>query len=95
MLFTIVAEDKPDTLEQRLAVREDHLLRLHELQNQQRLMTAGPVFNDEEMSKNIFGSLIIAEFESLEAAKLWASADPYLKAGVYGKITIKPYKKVF
>ncbi|EMN5764594.1 YciI family protein [Enterobacter hormaechei] len=80
MLYVIYAEDVPDSLEKRLSVRPAHLARLQLLQDEGRLLTAGPM---------------PAEFESLEAAQAWAEADPYVAAGVYEKVTVRPYKKVF
>ncbi|WP_131976027.1 YciI family protein [Cricetibacter osteomyelitidis] len=98
MYYVIFAQDKPDTLAQRLAVREQHLERLRTLQAENRLLTAGPnpAVDDENPGEAGFtGSTVIAQFESLETAKNWASQDPYVAAGVYGDVTVKPFKKVF
>ena len=82
MYYVIFAQDKPNTLAQRLAVREQHLARLKQLQA-------------EEGEAGFTGSTVIAKFDSLQAAKDWAAQDPYVEAGVYGDIIIKPFKKVF
>ncbi|MCW9709436.1 YciI family protein [Avibacterium sp. 21-586] len=98
MYYVIFAQDKPNTLAQRLAVREQHLARLKQLQAENRLLTAGPnpAIDDENPSEAGFtGSTVIAQFDSLEAAQQWASQDPYVEAGVYGEVIIKPFKKVF
>lgn len=98
MYYVIFAQDKPNTLAQRLAVREKHLARLQQLQAEGRLLTAGPnpAIDDENPGEFGFtGSTVIAQFDSLEAAKHWASEDPYVEAGVYGEVIIKPFKKVF
>jgi len=97
MFYTLICEDKPGTLEQRLAARPDHLARLESLRDQGRLLLAGPhpaVDSDNPGDAGFTGSLVVAEFESLEAAQTWADADPYIAAGVYQKVTVKPFKKV-
>lgn len=97
MLYAIIAQDKPDTLQQRLNSRPAHLARLELLKNQGRLILAGPhpaIDSNDPGSAGFTGSLVVAEFESLEAAKEWANADPYCDAGVYANVTIKPFKKV-
>ena len=97
MLYAIIAQDKPDTLEQRLAARPDHLARLISLKDAGRLIMAGPhpaIDSDDPGPAGFTGSLVIAEFGSLEEAQTWADADPYIEAGVYGQVTVKPYKKV-
>ena len=97
MLYIIMAEDKPGTLDKRLQARPSHLDRLHALQNEARLIMAGPcpaIDSNDPGSAGFTGSLIIAEFSSLEAAQAWAAADPYIDAGVYEKVTVKPFKKV-
>ncbi len=97
MLYAIIAQDKPDTLEQRLAARPDHLARLIALKDAGRLIMAGPhpaIDSDDPGPAGFTGSLVIAEFGSLEEAQTWADADPYIEAGVYGQVTVKPYKKV-
>ncbi|KGQ46683.1 YciI family protein [Gallibacterium anatis] len=98
MYYVIFAQDLPGTLQQRLAVREKHLARLSALQQQGRLLTAGPnpAIDDENPGETGFtGSTVIAEFSSLEEAKNWAAQDPYVEAGVYGDVIVKPFKKVF
>ncbi len=98
MYYLIVAEDHPGSLDARLAARPEHLKRLTELQRQGRLLTAGPLpaIDHPDPGPNGFtGSAIIAEFPDLETARAWADADPYVTAGVYAKVTVKPYKKVF
>ncbi len=98
MYYVIFAQDIPDTLSKRLAVREKHLERLKQLQAEDRLLTAGPnpAIDDENPGEAGFtGSTVIARFNSLEEAKQWASQDPYVEAGVYGEVIVKPFKKVF
>ena len=85
-------------LEKRLGARPAHLARLQELQNEGRLLTAGPmpaIDSNDPGEAGFSGSTVIAEFESLQQAQDWADADPYVDAGVYKQVTIKPYKKVF
>lgn len=91
--FVIFAQDKPNTLEQRLAVRPQHLARLEQLKSEDRLLTAGP--NPSLDGASVTGSTVIAQFASFEDAQQWASQDPYVAAGVYGEVIIKPFKKVF
>ncbi|KGQ44378.1 hypothetical protein JP28_05415 [Gallibacterium anatis] len=98
MYYVIFAQDLPGTLQQRLAVREKHLARLSALQQQGRLLTAGPnpAIDDENPGTAGFtGSTVIAEFSSLAEAQNWAAQDPYVEAGVYGDVIVKPFKKVF
>lgn len=98
MLYAIMANDKPGTLEQRLAARPDHLQRLQTLQDQGRLILAGPhpaIDSDDPGANGFTGSLVVAEFTSLDEAHNWASADPYVTAGVYAEVTVKPFKHVF
>ncbi|ACA32463.1 YCII-related [Histophilus somni 2336] len=98
MYYVIFAQDKPDTLALRLSVREQHLERLKQLQAEDRLLTAGPnpAIDDENPGEAGFtGSTVIAKFNSLEEAEQWANTDPYVAAGVYDKVIIKPFKKVF
>lgn len=97
MLYVIIGEDRLGTLEKRLAVRPDHVARLQALQAEGRLILAGPcpaIDSPDPGPAGFSGSVIVAEFASLEAAKAWADADPYIAAGVYEKVTIKPFKKV-
>ena len=97
MLYLIYSEDVENSLEKRLTVREHHLARLHELQQQGRLIIAGPcpaIDSNDPGEAGFTGSMIVAEFESLSEAQQWAESDPYIKAGVYENVTVKPYKKV-
>lgn len=98
MLYLIYAQDVPGTLEQRMAVRPAHLARLQALRDEGRLVVAGPnpaIDSNDPGQAGFTGSTVIAEFPSLEAAKSWAAQDPYLDAGVYGEVTVKPFKQVF
>jgi uncharacterized protein YciI len=98
MLYAINAEDNPDSLEKRLAARSAHLERLKALQQDGRLVLAGPypaIDSSDPGPAGFSGSLIVAEFESLAAARAWAEADPYVTAGVYAKVIVKPFRKVF
>lgn len=97
MWYAIIAEDAPGTLETRLDVRPRHLARLEQLKSEGRLFVAGPhpaIDSETPGTAGFTGSLVIAEFESLVAAESWAKADPYLEAGVYARVTVKPFKKV-
>lgn len=97
MLYMICGEDVANSLEKRLSVRPAHLQRLQDLQNAGRLILAGPfpaIDNLDPGSAGFSGSLIIAEFPSLADAQAWANDDPYVAAGVYEKVTVKPFKKV-
>lgn len=97
MWFAIISEDIKDSLALRQKARPAHLERLNELNSQSRLLVAGPHPLEEESQTNqsVFsGSLVIAEFNCLEEAQAWADADPYVDAGVYKKVTVKPFKKV-
>ena len=96
MWYAIIAEDTPNSLEKRLAARPDHLARLQQLQDEARLLLAGPfpaIDSADPGSAGYSGSLIIAAFASLEAAITWAQADPYVTAGVYADVTVKPFRK--
>lgn len=98
MLYTIIGEDVPDSLPLRQAARPAHLERLQLLQNEGRLLLAGPfpaVDCSDPGAAGFTGSLIVAEFASLEEANTWAEADPYKSAGVYASVTVKPFRKVF
>lgn len=97
MLYVIIGEDVENSLTQRLAARPAHLERLHALRDAGRLFVAGPnpaIDASDPGEAGFSGSIIIAEFDSLEAAQSWADADPYLVAGVYQRVTVKPFKKV-
>lgn len=97
MFYAIIAEDRPNSLDARLQARPAHLERLQTLQQQGRLLLAGPhpaIDSDTPGAAGFTGSLVVAEFTSLEDARLWADADPYITAGVYQSVTVKPFKKV-
>lgn len=97
MWYAIIAEDKPGSLAQRLQARPAHVARLQQLQAEGRLFVAGPhpaIDSDNPGDAGFTGSLIIAEFASLTAAQDWAADDPYIAAGVYQQVTVKPFKKV-
>jgi len=98
MLYAIIAQDVENSLQDRLAARPQHLERLTALQDQGRLIIAGPhpaIDSEDPGEAGFSGSLVVAEFESFDEAKTWADADPYVAAGVYADVTIKPFKKVF
>ena len=98
MWYLIYSEDVPNSLPLRKQVRPAHLARLQALQDEGRLLTAGPnptIDADDPADAGFSGSTVIAEFASQADAKAWADDDPYVAAGAYAKATIKPYKKVF
>lgn len=98
MWYVIFAQDVPNSLALRLSARPAHLARLQELRDEGRLLTAGPMpaIDAENPGEAGFtGSTVIAEFESLQAAQQWADSDPYVTAGVYAQVIVKPFKKVF
>jgi len=98
MFYAIWAEDVPDSLPKRQEARPAHLARLEALHNEGRLLLAGPcpaIDSVDPGPAGFTGSLIVAEFPSLEAARAWADADPYVAAGVYARVTVKPWRKVF
>lgn len=97
MLYAIIAQDRENSLQDRMAARPKHLERLDALKDEGRLILAGPhpAIDSEDPGESGFsGSLVVAEFESLEEARAWADADPYVAAGVYQQVTVKPFKKV-
>jgi len=97
MLYAIISEDVSNSLEKRKLARPDHLARLEFLKNEGRLILAGPhpaIDNDNPGDAGFTGSLVVAEFSSLQDAQTWAALDPYITAGVYAKVTVKPFKKV-
>ena len=97
MYYVIYSEDVENSLALRLSVRENHLARLKDLQAQGRLIVAGPcpaIDSENPGDAGFTGSLIIAEFDNLTDAQNWADQDPYIAAGVYKNVTVKPYKKV-
>jgi len=97
MLYAIISQDIPNSLEKRMSARPDHISRLEMLKEQNRLFVAGPhPATDSETpgEAGFTGSLVIAEFDSLVDAQQWADEDPYIKAGVYEQVIVKPFKKV-
>lgn len=97
MWYAIVAVDHPDSLSQRLAARPAHLARLHRLRDEGRLLLAGPfpaIDAEDPGPAGFDGSLIVAEFDDLAAAEAWAAGDPYLDAGVYREVNVRPFRKV-
>lgn len=98
MWYAIIGDNYPDSLDKRNAARPAHLARLQALQDEGRLLLAGPfpaVDAADPGAAGFSGSLIVAEFASLQAARAWADADPYVAAGVYRQTTVQPFKKVF
>lgn len=97
MLYAIIGQDVPDSLEKRMAARPAHLARLQALQEKGRLLLAGPfpaVDAADPGAAGYTGSLVVAEFASLQAAQAWADAEPYIAAGVFGQISVRPFRKV-
>jgi uncharacterized protein YciI len=97
MLYAIIASDVANSLEKRLAARPAHIERLQQLKAEGRVVLAGPhpaIDSNDPGEAGFSGSLIVAEFDSLAAAQAWADADPYIAAGVYDKVTVKPFKQV-
>ncbi|MEE4160756.1 YciI family protein [Pseudomonas viridiflava] len=97
MLYAIIATDVENSLEKRLSVRPAHLERINALKDAGRLELAGPnptVDSNDPGAAGFSGSLIVAEFDSLAAAEAWAKADPFVEAGVYANVVVKPFKKV-
>jgi uncharacterized protein YciI len=97
MYYAIISEDIPNSLELRMSARPAHLERLKALANDGRLLIAGPhpaIDTEDPAEAGFTGSLVVAEFASLEAAQAWADADPYIEAGVYQSVKVKPFKKV-
>ena len=97
MLYSIVGTDKENSLAARMAVRTEHVARLNQLRNAGRLIIAGPnpaIDSDDPGDAGFTGSIIIAEFDSLQAAQAWADVDPYIESGAYASVSVKPFKKV-
>jgi uncharacterized protein len=97
MLYAIMGTDRENSLEGRLKVRPEHLERIQALQNDGRLILAGPhpaIDSEDPGPAGFSGSLIVAEFESLEAAREWADDDPYARTGVFSSVEVKPFRKV-
>ena len=98
MLYSIIGTDVGNSLPLRKSAREAHLDRLQQLQKEGRLLLAGPnpaIDSNEPGEAGFTGSLIVAEFPNLEQARAWADADPYIAAGVYAEVSVKPFKQVF
>jgi uncharacterized protein YciI len=98
MLYVIYGEDIPNSMEKRAAARPAHLQRVQEIIEAGRVVLAGPLPNIDSSDPGpagMGGSLIVAEFESLDAAKAWIDADPYVTQGVFARVTVKPFKQVF
>ncbi len=97
MLYAVISQDVENSLEKRMAARPAHIERLNILKNEGRLILAGPhpaIDNNEPGEAGFTGSLVVAEFDSLEDAQAWADADPYLASGAYESVVVKPFKKV-
>lgn len=97
MWYAFISEDVENSLEKRLAARPDHIARLEKLKQQGRLLIAGPhpaTDSENPGDAGFTGSLVVAQFDSLESAQAWADKDPYIEAGVYRSTTVKPFKKV-
>ena len=98
MLYAIIGEDIPDSLERRIAARPAHLKRVEELIARGRLILGGafPAIDSEDPGPAGFeGTLIVGEFDSLEDARAWIDADPFVTEGVFARVTVKPYRKAF
>ena len=97
MLYAIIATDVANSLDARLAARPAHLERLTQLKDAGRIVLAGPhpaIDNNDPGAAGFSGSLVVAQFDSLSAAQAWADADPYVAAGVYANVIVKPFKQV-
>ena len=97
MLYAIISNDTEDSLEKRMSVRPKHIERLNQLKSEGRLVIAGPhpaIDNNDPGEAGFTGSLVIAEFDSLEEAQSWANDDPYIESGAYESVIVKPFKKV-
>jgi hypothetical protein len=98
MLYAIIGEDAPGSLERRRAARPAHLERVRQLQDEGRVVVAGPlpaIDSPDPGPAGFHGSLIVAEFDSLAAAQAWTDADPYVTAGVFARVTVRPFRQVF
>ncbi|MGB5472335.1 MAG: YciI family protein [Gammaproteobacteria bacterium] len=97
MLYAVISQDRDGSLDARLQARPAHLARLEALKEEGRLVLAGPhpaIDSDDPGAAGFTGSLVVAEFDSLQDARAWADTDPYLAAGVYAQVTVKPFRKV-
>ncbi|MBT3522018.1 YciI family protein [Gammaproteobacteria bacterium] len=97
MLFSLVSQDNENSTERRMSARPAHLERLQALSDAGRLVVAGPspINPNGDTDQGFSGSVVIADFASLEDAKTWADGDPYVSAGVYASVSVKPFKRVF
>ena len=98
MLYAIISTDIENSLSRRVQARPDHIARLENLQNEGRLILAGPhpcIESNDPGEAGFSGSLVVAEFNTLSDAQSWADQDPYVTAGVYEKVIVKPFKRVF
>lgn len=98
MIYAITGEDIPNSMEKRMAARPAHLKRVDDLIAKGKLILGGAfpaIDSNDPGPAGMTGSLIVAEFNSLEEAKAWINADPYVTEGVFAKVTVKPYRKVF
>lgn len=96
MLYCIFGEDNDNSLDKRMQARPKHLERLNALKDQGRMVLAGPfpaIDSPDPGTAGFTGSMIVAEFESLAAAQAWADADPYIEAGVYKRVSVRPFKQ--
>lgn len=97
MLYVLIGEDAPNALETRMQVRAEHLARLESLRDQGRLLLAGPmpaIDASDPGPAGFLGSLVVAEFESLEEARNWLAGDPYVTSGVFARTSVRPFRKV-
>jgi uncharacterized protein YciI len=97
VLYAIISQDRQDSLDARRKARPDHLQRLEALQQEGRLVLAGPhpaIDSEDPGAAGFTGSLVVAEFDSLQEAQAWADSDPYRAAGVYAQVAVKPFRKV-
>ncbi|MGA7180725.1 MAG: YciI family protein [Thiobacillaceae bacterium] len=97
MFYAITGEDVPDSQERRSRARPAHLERLQDLKAEGRLLLAGPfpkIDSPDPGPAGFSGSLIVAEFDSLESARIWADADPYIAAGVYANVSVRPFREI-
>ena len=97
MLYAIMSEDVDDSAELRAKARPAHIARLQSLRDAGRLVLAGPhpaIDSPDPGAAGFSGSLVVAEFESLESAEAWANDDPYLESGAYARVMVKPFKRV-
>ena len=98
MFYAIISRDVKNSLEKRLSVRAEHIARLKALEDEGRLLIAGPhpnIDSEDPGPAGFSGSLIVAEFKSQDAAQSWADTDPYIAAGVYEEVVVTPFKRVF